>query len=183
MRLRLTLGARLFKGLACRSQAVAQGARFGVLALKSQLRVAIDTLVYRGLQQERRGRAQVQPPAQLDHVVQPLFFRSRADDDLVAGHFSQALVERTVHAVFDGHDIGQLSDAGAQLGAHDIAAIGVVPQGNADVQLLAEVAVVLVNGLVGVRAEMQNRAVHHDVVGANILRVARQRQHDVQVGV
>ncbi len=44
-------------------------------------------------------------------------------------------------------------------------------------------AVVLVNGLVGVRAKVQHRAVHDHVVGTDVLRVLGQIQHDIEVGV
>lgn len=129
----------LLKRLTRRVQAVTHSTCLGVLAVEGQLGVFIDALIYRRLQQERRGGAQVETPAQFNDVVQPFFFRCSAHQNLVACDLGQALVHSAVHAVLDGHNIGQLGNACTQLRAHEVAAVWVVPQGDADIGFLAQV--------------------------------------------
>ena len=56
--------------------------------------------------------------------------------DVVACELGEAFVVGPLGAVFDGHHIGQFGNAGAQLGAHGVAAIRVVPHRHADLELL-----------------------------------------------
>ena len=93
----------------------------------------------------------------------------------------EARVQGAVCAVLDGNDIGQHRNTCTQPGAHHVAAARVVPQRNAGVKLFAQVAAMPVNRVIGVRAKMQHRAVHHDVIRADGRGVACQRQPHVQM--
>ena len=84
--------------------------------------------------------------------------------ELVAGEPRQPRIHLARHAVLDRHDVRQLGDPRAQLRAHQIAGVRVAPHRDADVDLLADRLVVLVERLVLLVQEVQHRRVHHDVV-------------------
>ena len=134
-----------------------------------------------GLQQIGRRRAQIELPAELDDVVEPLLLGGGADQDLVAGEPREPRVHLARDAVLDRDHVRQLGDARAQLRAHQVAAVRMAPQRDADVDLLADRAVVLVQRLVLLVQEMQHRRVHDDVVGADRLRVPGEIEDHVEV--
>ncbi len=85
------------------------------------------------------------------------------------------------HAVLDRDDVRQLRDPRAQLRAHQIAAVRMAPQRDADVHLLAERPVVFEQRIVPVVHEVQHRRVHHDEVGADRHGVPPELDHHVHV--
>ena len=56
----------------------------GDLAGEGEIGVFAHAAVDLGLEQVRRRRAEIEPPAELDDVVEPFLLRRRADQDLVA---------------------------------------------------------------------------------------------------
>src|SRR5262249_25818894 len=106
-----------------------------------------------GMQQIGRRRAEIEPPSEFDDVIEPFLFGGGADQDLVAGEPRQPRIHVPRHAVFDGDHVRNVGDAGAQFRAHQIAAVGVAPQRDADLHLLADGLVILVK-----RVETTTRA-------------------------
>ena len=58
---------------------------------------------------------------------------------LVAGQPREPRIHLARHAVLDRDDVRDLGEARAQLGAHQVAGIGMAPQRDADIHLLADV--------------------------------------------
>ena len=103
------------------------------------------------------------------------------DLDLVADHPRQPHIHLARHAVLDGDDVRQLGDPRAQLRAHQIAGVLVAPHRDADVDLLADGLVVLVERLVAARQEVQHRRVHDDIGRADRLGMLGELDHHIHV--
>ncbi len=103
------------------------------------------------------------------------------DDQLVAGEPRQPRIHLARHAVFDGDDVRQFGDPRAQLRAHQIAGVRMAPHRDADVDLLADRLVILVERLVLLVQEVQHRRVHHDIGRADRLGVLGKLDHRIHV--
>ena len=81
-----------------------------------------------------------------------------SDEQLVAGHAGQLGVKVARHGVFDRHDVGQFGDTGADLGSHDVAIVGLVPDRHNDLHPFADTAVIFVEDVVDRFVEIEGRA-------------------------
>ena len=69
---------------------------------------------------------------------------------------------------------GRSAISSAQFRRHQVAAIGMAPHGDPNIQSLAQIAVIFINGLVGRLHEIQYRCMHDDKIGANGFRHVEQ---------
>ena len=137
--------------------------------------------IVRRLDQIGRRGAEIELPAQLQDIVEPLLFGGRADQDAVAGEAREFRIHRPRHAVLDRDDVLDVGEAIAELRAHQVAGIRVAPERDADIDLLGDGPVVFVERLVLRLEEMQDRRVYDDVVGADLLGMAGEVYHHVHV--
>ncbi len=93
----------------------------------------------------------------------------------------QSHVHVAGHRVLDGDDIGQVGDACAFFGLHEVPGVGVAPHRDTDIQAIAERLVVLIEDLAPVVHEAKHRRMHDNVVGPAILRMQSEFVHRVEV--
>ena len=154
---------------------------FVVATSERRLGVVVHAAIGCGLDQERRRRTEVQLPVEFDDVVEPLGLRRRADVDAIRRKRREFGVHLPGNRVLDCDDVLEIGETIAELWRHQIAAVGMAPQGDADVDRFRDRPVVAHQRLVLRLGEVKGRRVHDDVVRPTRFGVAGEVEHNVEV--
>jgi hypothetical protein len=177
----LSGGRLVLQRAAHRIEAVANGARLRRLAGEGEVGVVAHPPVGGGLDQVGRRGAEVDLPAELDDVVEPFLLGGGRDDQPVAGEAGERDIHRAGHGIFDRDDVGDVGEAGAERGAHQVAGVGMAPEGEAEAGAGGDMGVVGLEDAVLAVHEMQDRRVDHGEFGASRLGVVEQFERGVEV--